>query len=422
MWYRVVLCILCCAVKQTFAQNIRQGIIACYSFDGNAKDGIGNNDGLVRGATLTEDRYGKANSAYSFNGIDNYIEIKGDNFKNTTYTLALWAYPIKNPAGNQYHYAISIGGAGGDQSIDISNGAFNAIGWTIGTYLVSPTPLTTFCAAGVLPELNKWYHIVATRDNQKIRLYVDGAFICESSTQGLLPNYGTNTVMTIGRRAQGGQFLAAKIDDVVIYNRVLSDAEVVGLYNQLPCGVQPSLSQSTITEPGYFYMEGNSYTATRTPTSDKRTFLQLRNNSLDPSSWVGISLSAGSNTNPTVLEHFAREYSNPSVPSPFAGFGQLYSRDNGLILRTGSPSSPNGVIKFMTGNLGDFSLERMRIDANGNLGVGTQNPKSKLQITSGDVYVENPDRGIILKSPNGSCWRVTIDDLGNFVRTSIPCP
>lgn len=425
MWRKVILVMLCCSAKQIIAQNIHQGIVACYSFDGNAKDAMGNNDGVVNGATLTDDRFGKPNSAYSFNGIDNYIEISGNNFKNTNYTFSFWAYPTKNPATNQYHYAISIGGGGGDQSIDISNGAFNAIGWTIGTYLINPTPLTTFCAVGTLPQLNRWYHVVATRDNQKIRLYVDGTFICESSTQGLLPDYGTNTIMTIGRRAQGGQFLAAKIDDVVIYNRVLSEAEVGVLYNQPPCGVQPpNLAQSTTTEPGYIYMEGNSSTAIRTPTTDKRTFLQLRNNATDPSSLVGISLSAGSNPNPTVLEHVSREYNYPSIPSPFAGFGHLYSRDNGLILRTGSPSNPNGVIKFMTGNLapGNFSLERMRLDANGNLGIGSQNPRSKLQVTSGDVYVENPDRGIILKSPNGTCWRVTIDDLGNFVRTNIACP
>lgn len=424
MRYGLVLYFLCWSVKQILAQDIHQGIVACYAFDGNAKDGIGNNDGAVKGATLTEDRYGRPNSAYSFNGIDNYIEIKGDNLKNTTYTFSFWAYPIKNPTTNQYHYAISVGGVGGDQSIDISNGSFNAIGWTIGTYLKNSTPLTAFCAAGVLPELNRWYHIVAVRESQKIKLYVDGTFICESSTQGFPPDYGTNTIMTIGRRAQGGQFLAAKIDDVVIYNRALSDIEVSILYNQFPCGVQPGMTQSTIAEPGYMYMEGNSYTATRIPTSDKRTFLQLRNNALDPSSLVGISLSAGSNINSTVLEHVAREYSYPLLPNPFAGFGQLYSKDNGLILRAGGPSSPNGIIKFMTGNLDsdNFSLERMRIDAKGNLGIGTQEPKSKLQVTSGDVYVENPDRGIILKSPNGTCWRVTIDDTGNFVRTMITCP
>jgi hypothetical protein len=43
-------------------------LLACYKFDGNALDSKGSNHGTVIGATLTTDRFGKTNSAYSFNG------------------------------------------------------------------------------------------------------------------------------------------------------------------------------------------------------------------------------------------------------------------------------------------------------------------------------------------------------------------
>ena len=58
----------------------------------------------------------------------------------------------------------------------------------------------------------------------------------------------------------------------------------------------------------------------------------------------------------------------------------------------------------------------------GNLGIGTKNPKSKVEVQNGDVYINNAANGIILKSPNGQCWRVTIDNEGNFVKTAITCP
>jgi hypothetical protein len=64
----------------------------------------------------------------------------------------------------------------------------------------------------------------------------------------------------------------------------------------------------------------------------------------------------------------------------------------------------------------------MRIEANGNVGIGTRTPKAKIEVAEGDVYVSDATKGIILKSPNGNCWRVTVDNIGNFVRTAIICP
>ncbi len=48
--------------------------------------------------------------------------------------------------------------------------------------------------------------------------------------------------------------------------------------------------------------------------------------------------------------------------------------------------------------------------------------KSALHVFTGDVNIEQIGSGIILKSPNGNCWRVTIDNSGNLVRTAIACP
>jgi hypothetical protein len=48
-------------------------------------------------------------------------------------------------------------------------------------------------------------------------------------------------------------------------------------------------------------------------------------------------------------------------------------------------------------------------------------PKSTIHVFTGDVNIEQIGSGIIMKSPNGSCWRITIDDEGNLVRTPISC-
>jgi len=49
-------------------------------------------------------------------------------------------------------------------------------------------------------------------------------------------------------------------------------------------------------------------------------------------------------------------------------------------------------------------------------------PKSRLHVFNGDVNIDQIGSGIILKSPNGNCWRVTVDNTGNLVRTAITCP
>ena len=54
--------------------------------------------------------------------------------------------------------------------------------------------------------------------------------------------------------------------------------------------------------------------------------------------------------------------------------------------------------------------------------TNAEQPKSKLHVFNGDVNVDQIGSGIILKSPNGSCWRVTVDNAGNLVRTAITCP
>ncbi len=76
------------------------------------------------------------------------------------------------------------------------------------------------------------------------------------------------------------------------------------------------------------------------------------------------------------------------------------------------------------GLLGRWSLT---VSPNDNfIGIGgtsaiASRPKSRLHIFDGDVNIENIASGIIMKSPNGNCWRVTIDNTGNLIRTQITC-
>jgi hypothetical protein len=57
--------------------------------------------------------------------------------------------------------------------------------------------------------------------------------------------------------------------------------------------------------------------------------------------------------------------------------------------------------------------------SNGNVGIGTTSPASKLTVTGGDIEVTDSASGIILKSPNGTRWRIIIDDSGELTTTAL---
>ncbi|MDQ4121903.1 MAG: hypothetical protein M3209_10710 [Acidobacteriota bacterium] len=60
--------------------------------------------------------------------------------------------------------------------------------------------------------------------------------------------------------------------------------------------------------------------------------------------------------------------------------------------------------------------------ADTNVGIGTTSPRSKLHISNGKIYVEANGQGVILKSPVGSCFELTVTNAGSLTTTPIACP
>lgn len=88
----------------------------------------------------------------------------------------------------------------------------------------------------------------------------------------------------------------------------------------------------------------------------------------------------------------------------------------------GTGSYPAYITLGTTPLNGTKRIERMRVNEEGNIGIGTTTPSSKLQVKSGDIYLEDIDSGVILKSPDGGCWRLSIDNSGGITTISIICP
>ena len=51
-----------------------------------------------------------------------------------------------------------------------------------------------------------------------------------------------------------------------------------------------------------------------------------------------------------------------------------------------------------------------------------QSPVARLQIQDDDIFLQNISSGVIMKSPNNQCWKLTVSNTGQPVLTSISCP
>ena len=86
----LILMIICCI---NLTADLNDGLVAHYPFNGNANDESGyGNDGTVIGAILTTDRDGNENSAYIFDGVNDYINISSPHtdFSSNQISVSWW--------------------------------------------------------------------------------------------------------------------------------------------------------------------------------------------------------------------------------------------------------------------------------------------------------------------------------------------
>jgi hypothetical protein len=203
------------------------GLVAYYPFNGNANDQTSNgNHGNVNGAILTADRFGNSNSAYYFDGINDDISGTTNNwpFYKTPRTISIWGKLTSLP---QYTNAILL--TYGVAQLHSSNSVYFQL--VTGQKKVLYVAYQDDISADYDYNLDQWYHLVGTFDGSVASLYINGALIASESK----PNWSNLPAnFHIGNLDNWTAWFNGPVDDIRIYNRVLSQEEILSLYYEAP--------------------------------------------------------------------------------------------------------------------------------------------------------------------------------------------
>ncbi|MFA6468411.1 MAG: LamG-like jellyroll fold domain-containing protein, partial [Bacteroidota bacterium] len=206
------------------------GLIASYPFPGNANDISGNeNHGTVNGALLIPDRFGNLNNAYGFDGTIQNIEINSSNSLNpSALSISSWIYIDSiSPTARVILRKNRDGGVGQGEQYSIYT-IGNEIMWN--SQDLTPFNITT---SGANLQANAWYHIILTYDNDSnvVKIFLNGLLIdVETNVIGNIAS--SSTPLNIGSHPHYGDLYSwlGKLDDIRIYNRVISSSEIDSLY------------------------------------------------------------------------------------------------------------------------------------------------------------------------------------------------
>jgi hypothetical protein len=281
--------------------GINSGLVGYWTFDGKnmtnatATDSSGNgNNGTLTNMTATSSKAtGKIGQALTFNGNTQAVLISTSTTYNnmSLFTISAWIFPQ------------GMGGNNAGRIIDKTDNTTPSTGWSF--QLNDPTnrrfQFVIACSSGgsirritsnQSLKLNTWTHVVAkwdgTTSSNSIRLYVNGVeeqsyFLSQGCATSKLSDSALS--VSIGNNSTNVRGFQGVIDDLRIYNRQVSDAEIYSLY-KAGGGSPVASSQSVSTKNlginsgivGHWTFDGKNMTnATATDSSGNGNHGTLNN-------------------------------------------------------------------------------------------------------------------------------------------------
>ena len=207
-----------------------EGLMAYYPFNGNANDASGNsnNGTVIGGATLTTDRFGNANTAYLFDGVDDYIRLttaESLGFYNHDFTACAWInlsrFSGPDPYGNN------------DETV-FGSPVYSGSNTQLCLFIRNKYPFFSFFGNDLngsdTLSINTTYFVVwrYNKTTGEMAIFVNGNM--DASDTNRSPYIGTSEIL-IGK-LEALHYFDGTIDDIRIYNRVLTQLEIQSLFRE----------------------------------------------------------------------------------------------------------------------------------------------------------------------------------------------
>jgi hypothetical protein len=237
------------ATATTPATN--SGLVAAYGF--NEGSGTSTSDATGKGHTGTVANAawtpaGKFAGALSFNGTNGWVSVADANDLDLTtgMTLEAWLFPTAAASATTWRNVIIKERPGGETyNLYVDTNAHVPAAYVV----KSASPNTPVSANGTAQvPLSAWTHLAATYNNSSLNLYVNGNLVRSVATSGALMT--STGVLRIGGNSLWGEFFQGIIDEVRIYNRALTQAEIQADMNTPVGGAPAPNTAPTITAIG----------------------------------------------------------------------------------------------------------------------------------------------------------------------------
>jgi hypothetical protein len=187
---------------------------------------------------VTSDHLGNVNGAYQFNGTSDYISLPAQALMSNDYSYSIWLKVDALPEPGTAICIFSIGDVNDtkQQTLAMANlyASGKISGISVGGYNNGLPAISSNLID--LPVVGQWYHIVGVRNSSSLLMYENGALVSTVPTGGTTPYYGTTVAANLGVRCSLTQYFKGAIDNFLVYNRAITNEEVIQLYKKrIPC-------------------------------------------------------------------------------------------------------------------------------------------------------------------------------------------